>query len=144
MMPKRENDPTDAKKEGAKLNAENLSPLGMPELKASTSVETINTAMKQYAKVFIKAGYFKADIKNATFYMNGIDGDANSLYGTWTGQFVVTNYSDEEDTYTTPMVTVKVTNRYYDFLQQKIDKKLKDEDTKKDGSIYDVLSIKNY
>lgn len=142
MMPKRENDPTDAKKEGAKLNAENLSPLGMPELKASTSVETINTAMKQYAKVFIKAGYFKADIKNATFYMNGIDGDANSLYGTWTGQFVVTNYSDEEDTYTTPMVTVKVTNRYYDFLQQKIDKKLKDEDTKKDGSIYDVLSIK--
>lgn len=142
MMPKRENDPTDAKKEGAKLNATNLSPLGMPELKASTSVETINTAMKQYAKVFIKAGYFKADIKNATFYMNGNDGDANSLYGTWTGQFVVTNYSDEEDTYTTPMVTVKVTNRYYDFLQQKIDKKLKDEDTKKDGSIYDVLSIK--
>lgn len=142
MMPKRENDPTDAKKEGAKLNATNLSPLGMPELKASTSVETINTAMKQYTKVFIKAGYFKADIKNATFYMNGNDGDANSLYGTWTGQFVVTNYSDEEDTYTTPMVTVKVTNRYYDFLQQKIDKKLKDEDTKKDGSIYDVLSIK--
>ena len=142
MMPKRENDPTDAKKEGAKLNSQNLSPLGMPELTKSTSVQTVNTALRQYAKVFIKSGYFKAEIDKSDFYMNGVQSDG-TLYGTWTGNFIVTNYSDDEDTYTTPAISITVTNKYYDFLQQKIDKKLADEDVKKEGSIYDVLSIKD-
>lgn len=141
MMPKQKDDPTDAKKEGAKLTAENLSPLGMTELKSSTSVNTVNNAMEQYAKVFIKSGYFKAKVDQATFSMTGVLEDGTQ-YGTWIGNFIVTNYSDDDDTYTTPTITVTVNDKYYDFISQKVEKKLKDEDESKDGSIFDVLSIK--
>ena len=140
MMPKQEDDPTDATKEGAKLNADNMSPLGMPELTSSTSVQTVNNAMKQYAKVFIKCGYFKAEVGEATFSMTGVDDDGHN-YGIWNGNFIVTNYSDSDDTYTTPKFQVTVTDKYYDFISQKVEKKLKEEDESEDYNIYDVLTI---
>ena len=143
MMPTIENAPTDAKKELAKLNEANLSPLGLPEVTKSTSVATVNNALKTYAKVFIKSGWFKAEIVDGTFAYVGDEVDGVHHYGTWFGKFKVTNYSDEEDTAThTTDIEIKVTDNYYNFLQQKIDKKIS-EDDEKEGNIYDVLSIKD-
>lgn len=143
MMPKREDTPTDAKKELAKLTADTLSPLGLPELTKSTSVATVNTALKTYAKVFIKSGWFKAEIVDGSFVFGGLSADGKHSEGYWTGRMKVTNYSDDEDaaTHEQPIV-VRVTDDYYNFLQQKIDKKIADSDDE-EGSIFDVLSIKD-
>ena len=144
MMPTIENAPTDAKKELAKLNEDNLSPLGLPEVTKSTSSATVNNALKTYAKVFIKSGWFKAEVVDGTFTYVGLDSDEIHYYGNWTGKFKVTNYSDEEDVAThETAITVKVTDNYYNFLQQKIDKKIAEDDENGEGSIYDVLSIKD-
>lgn len=144
MMPTIENAPTDAKKELAKLNEDNLSPLGLPEVTKSTSSATVNNALKTYAKVFIKSGWFKAEVVDGTFTYVGLDADEIHYYGNWTGKFKVTNYSDEEDVAThETAITVKVTDNYYNFLQQKIDKKIAEDDENGEGSIYDVLSIKD-
>lgn len=141
MMPTRENEETDAKKEAAKLTEENMSPMGLPKVTKSTSVATVNAALKQYVKVFVKSGYFKVEINESDFEYVGTDEFENN-YGYWYGSFKVTNYSDEEDTAISQAIRVKVYDLYQTFLEQKIEKKLanyKDEE----GSIFDVLSIKD-
>ena len=143
MMPKREDSPTDSKKELANLTEATLSPLGLPELTKSTSVSTVDTALKTYAKVFIKSGWFKVEIYDSSFVYVGLDTDGKHNIGSWTGKLKVTNYSDEEDTATHEQpITIQITDNYYNFLQQKIDKKIS-EDDEEEGSIYDVLSIKD-
>lgn len=140
MMPERENSPTSAAQETAKLTQDNLSPMSLPEVTRSTSVSTVNTALKNYAKVYVKSGYFKIDIEEGQFAYEGTAGN-DVHYGIWYGKLKVTNYSDEEDVAITDYLRIVVDDNYKTFLEQKIQKKLitdKDED----GSIFDVLSIK--
>ena len=141
MMPTREDAPTDATKEAAKLTEENLSPVGLTSVTTSTSTTTVNSALKNYAKVYVKSGYFKIEINEGEFVYEGEDTDGNH-YGYWYGSFKITNYSDEEDTAISPTIKVKVYDLYQTFIEQKIAKKIKDED-EEDGSVFDVLSIKD-
>lgn len=141
MMPTREDAPTDASKEAAKLTEENLSPVGLTSVTTSTSTTTVNSALKNYAKVYVKSGYFKIEINEGEFVYEGEDTDGNH-YGYWYGSFKITNYSDEEDTAISPTIKVKVYDLYQTFIEQKIAKKIKDED-EEDGSVFDVLSIKD-
>lgn len=141
MMPTREDAPTDASKEAAKLTEENLSPVGLTSVTTSTSTTTVNSALKNYAKVYVKSGYFKIEINEGEFVYEGEDTNGNH-YGYWYGSFKITNYSDEEDTAISPTIKVKVYDLYQTFIEQKIAKKIKDED-EEDGSVFDVLSIKD-
>lgn len=141
MMPERKNDETDAKKEASKLTEAAMSPLGLSKLNQYTSLATVNSAMKSYAKVFIKSGYFKAEPNESKFEYEGEDLEG-IVYGYWYGNFKVTNYSDEEDTAISPTIKIKVTDLYHTFLEQKIDKKLATT-TDEEGSIYDVLKLKD-
>lgn len=141
MMPTREDAPTDATKEATKLTEENLSPVGLTSVTTSTSTTTVNSALKNYAKVYVKSGYFKIEINEGEFVYEGEDTDGNH-YGYWYGSFKITNYSDEEDTAISPTIKVKVYDLYQTFIEQKIAKKIKDED-EEDGSVFDVLSIKD-
>lgn len=141
MMPERKNDETDAKKEASKLTESAMSPLGLSKLNQYTSLATVNSAMKSYAKVFIKSGYFKAEPNESKFEYEGEDLEG-VCYGYWYGNFKITNYSDEEDTAISPTVKIKVTDLYHTFLEQKIDKKLATT-TDEEGSIYDVLKLKD-
>lgn len=141
MMPERKNDETNAKKEASKLTESAMSPLGLSKLNQYTSLATVNSAMKSYAKVFIKSGYFKADPNESKFEYEGEDLEG-VCYGYWYGNFKITNYSDEEDTAISPTVKIKVTDLYHTFLEQKIDKKLATT-TDEEGSIYDVLKLKD-
>lgn len=141
MMPKVEHTPTDAQKEANKLNMTNMSPVGMPNITQNTSVQTVNNAMRQYAKVYIKSGWFKAEINESSFEYNGINAEG-VVCGTWTGNFRVTNYSDEEDTALSPTISVIVWDKYHSYLEQKIDKKLSEEDDE-EGTIFDVLKYKS-
>lgn len=141
MMPTREDSPTDASKEAAKLTEENLSPVGLTSVTTSTSTTTVNSALKNYAKVYVKSGYFKIEINEGEFVYEGEDTEGNH-YGYWYGSFKITNYSDEEDSAISPTIKVKVYDLYQTFIEQKIAKKIKDED-EEDGSVFDVLSIKD-
>ena len=145
MMPTVEHAEVTAKSEANKLTNASLSPLGLLSVTTSTSVATVETALKNYAKVFIKQGYVKLEVVDGESYKRdftyeGTDKDGNH-YGYWKGRIQVTNYSDEEDIAYTTDLNIKVYDLYEDFLQQKINKLIAKENDD-EGSIYDVLSIK--
>lgn len=114
LMPSIEMSRTTAALEGAKLNYANLSPVAVQKLTASTSSATATSAVLAMAKTLVNSNYqVKVSSDDTTF--------ANNM---WSGIFVVTNYADEEDTYTTQRITVQVTGDYETFVKQKIGKTL--------------------
>lgn len=139
MMPTIEHEETDAKKEAAKLTEKNLSPIGLVTVSHTTSTQTVNSALKTYAKVFVNSGKYKIEINEGEFTYTGYD-QLQFNHGSWTGNFRLTNWGDEEDSAISETITVEVYDNYKDFIDQKIKKQLKDEDDE-DGSIFDVLSI---
>lgn len=139
MMPDIEHTDVTATTEAAKLTNSNLSPVGLTSVTTSTSVATVNAAVRNYANVFVKHGYVKLEVENGTFDYEGTDSDGNH-YGYWKGRIKVTNYADEEDIAYSPNLNIKVYDLYEDFLKQKIEKALASEDDE-DGSIFDVLEI---
>lgn len=139
MMPEREDEETDAAKEAAKLTSSVLSPVGLTTVSHTTSTTTVNTAVKNYAKVFIHSGKYKVDVESGEYTYVGYD-QIKYNHGTWVGVLRLTNWGDEEDTALTGTLNLEVYDNYKDFIEQKITKKLKEEDDE-DGSIFDVLSI---
>lgn len=136
--------------EVAKLTVQNLSPIALQTLHEQTSLATVNTALKNYAKIFIKTGYVKLEIDESKsgFALNLDESgvlvtDENGYHsGTWHGRFIVTGYSDAEDVVYTDEVDIQVTDNYADFLTQKAQKALGASDDK-EGSVFDVLSIED-
>ena len=141
MMPTIEHATVTAATEAAKLTAQNLSPLGLSSVSTSTSKATVESALKNYAKVYVKSGYAKLEINDSSFSYGGTDSSGNH-YGTWTGKFKVTNYSDETDIAYSSTISVKVYDNYQDFIEQKIKKTILN-DANDDDSIFDVLNINN-
>jgi hypothetical protein len=141
MMPDIEHADVTAETEAAKLTVSNLSPLGLSSVTTATSTATVNSALKNYAKVYVKTGYVKLEIDSGEFTYVGTDSDGNN-YGTWYGRFKVTNYSDEEDIAYSDYLNIKVYDLYSEFLDQKIKKNISSDDDD-DGSIYDVLEIED-
>lgn len=141
-MPTIENAEVTASTEVKKLTAENLSPLGLSSVTESTSLATVNSALKNYAKVYVKTGYVKLEINDgATFEYTGLNNEDGWTYGTWTGSFKVTNYSDEDDVINSETLTITVYDNYQDFVEQKILKSMSEDD--KYGSVFDVLGIED-
>lgn len=138
MMPTIEQAEVTANTEVSKLTAANLNPLGLSTVTSSTSVATVESGLKNYASVYIKTGYVKLETENGKFTYKGTDANGNS-YGTWTGRFKVTNYSDEEDVAYSSTLTITVYDNYYDFMDQKVKKALTQDDD--EGSVFDVLNI---
>lgn len=138
MMPTIKNAEITAKSEGEKLTEQALSPMALSTLSDSTSTATVNSALKNYAKIFVKSGYVKVEIQDgAEFYVsrNGED-----YKGTWIGHFVITNYSDKEDIYTTPELTILVNSDQETFVKQKVLKNIATED----DSVFDILNMEDF
>jgi hypothetical protein len=70
------------------------------------------------AKIIVKSTY-KVEVKTSTLSDDKI----------WEGNFVVTNYSDENDTYESQIISVLVNNDTETFVKQKIEKALNKENT---------------
>lgn len=139
MMPTIENAKVTASTEAEKLTEMNLSPLGLYPFTSSTSPSTVNSALKNYAKVYVKTGYVKLEVEpDATYNYAGTDEDGFE-YGTWYGRFKVINYSDEEDIAYSDYITVKVHGNYQEFVEQKVMKQISQDD--EDNSVFDVLAI---
>lgn len=142
MMPTHVNEPTDASKEAAKLTAENLSPLGMLYVRDYTETESVDIAIRQYAKVFIHSGKYKVEVNESNFIFNRTDPDTGISYGTWTGNFKVTNYVEKDDTAISNTIIVEVNDDYETFLFEKVQKQIAKDNAKlDDNSIFDVLNI---
>lgn len=139
MMPTIEHAKITAQTEADKLTVINLSPLGLSSMTESTSKSTVESALKNYAKVYVKTGYVKLDVEqsNYTFIGKGHDG---YNHGKWTGNFKVTNWSDSEDIAYSEVITTDVTDNYQEFLEQRIMKNIV-TNSDEENSVFDVLSI---
>ena len=103
--------------------------VGLPSNSVSQLI--LENAVKNYAKLYVRSGYMKMEIKTTAF-------DINKL--TWKGYIIITNYSDESDTSTTKEFSATFTNDYATYLTQKAQKDIADA-YKKDNTYFDVFSI---
>jgi len=110
MMPTKELSDTDAKTEGQKLTNSSMSPSAVAKLD-SLSKTTADNAVKAKAKSIVDSRY-SVEINESNL---------NVEQREWTGSFVVTNYSDEEDTYTTEEITITINDDLETYLKQQID-----------------------
>lgn len=117
---------TTAELQAANLNYTSLSPVAVKELR-NCSLSTANSAVLAMAKTIIDQRY-QVNIKESTFVDN-----------VWNGIFIVTNYSDEEDTADSSFVSCKLSDDYESFIKQRIDKLICSSDISSDNN--DVISI---
>lgn len=121
MMPNAKLSDTTAKIEADKLTAENLSPVAAADEKTlkNMSEYTAGNIVLSVAKVLADSRY-KIKVNTSSF---------NKGTKIWTGNFIVTNYSDDEDTATSEVINVQVNADYEKFVKQKLDKALDKTDT---------------
>lgn len=125
LMPGVSNSSTTAAKEVSKLTAAALSPVAVQNID-TCSDETVKNSVIAMAKVFVDSGY-KVEVQNTSF--KTFSPENASKYGTWKGNFKLTNYSDETDTATSSVVTIKITDTYKDYVKQKIEKTLNNKNS---------------
>lgn len=112
MMPDSSQQRTTAELEAAKLGYSSLSPVAVTDLKKA-SASTVNSAVLAMAKTIVDSRY-QVKIKESTYSDNHV----------WTGNFTITNYSDEEDTAVSLLTNVTVNDEYQVFVEQKLKKSL--------------------
>ena len=114
---------TTAKEQLELLISSTLSPVAVNvENINNVSLVTADTSVLSMAKVVVKPTY-KVQIKSSS-----LSADKQL----WSGQFVVTNYSDETDTASNnndEYISVTINNNTKEFIQQKIEKTLNKEST---------------
>lgn len=121
MMPDTSQQRTNAGLEAAKLGYSSLSPVAVTDLKKA-SASTVNSAVLSVAKTIVDSRY-QVKIKNSAYSDN-----------VWTGNFTVTNYSDEEDTAVSLETNVTISDDYQTYVEQKLKKTL-------NSSSDDVINI---
>lgn len=116
LMPDASMSDTDAVAQAALLTSQNLSPVAVTDV-SNISLATANSVVLSIAKVIVDSRYrVKIDKSSLENQM-------------WTGNFIVTNYSDEEDTATSAEIKILINDNYEYFVRQKLDKTIKDENT---------------
>lgn len=126
LMPNVEIQRTTAALQAAKLNYASLSPVAVKNLDVC-SAATAESAVLAMAKTIIDNRY-QVKITDTTF--------TDKM---WSGVFVVTNYSDEEDTATSNRVTCEINDDYENYVKQKIDKTL--NKTVADNDATDIIQL---
>ncbi len=119
LMPSIEMSETTAEKQASLLTASSLSPIAVNTQNVEAiSLATANSAVLSMAKVIVKPTY-KVEVKTSTLSEDKV----------WEGNFIVTNYSDENDNAESQTIKVTVNNDSETFIKQKIEKALNKEDT---------------
>lgn len=110
MMPKSEVvDYYSAEDELAKLTVQTMSPIGV-ENASDMSLTSANTAVKEYAKVYVDTSMYKIDVSNSTYIDN-----------TWEGNITVTSLTEYDDT-ASKVLTLEFNNEDEEYIKQKIQK----------------------
>ena len=129
LLPSVDTDETTAEEQAKLLTAGNLSPVAVQNAEY-ISLATANSTITAYAKVIIDSARYKVKVKNS------------SISGTtWTGNFTVESYYDEEDTAESSTITVTFNDDYEEYLRQQIEKTLAKAD--EDFSIVGLFNLEN-
>lgn len=130
LMPNIEMSDTTAEEQVELLTELYLTPIAVNVEKIKNASEsTAKSAVLSMAKVIVRPTY-EVDVKEGSSSLSeDIYSDADGEYRIWSGQFVVTNYSDEKDTAISNIVSIKINNATEAFIKQKIEKVLNKEDT---------------
>ena len=118
LMPSVEMSETNAEEQAKLLTASSLSPVAVADIKVASKA-TVDSTVLSMAKIIVKSTY-KVQVKESEY-----DKDTK----VWSGNFVITNYSDDEDTVVSNIVTVEVNDDLETFIEQKIEKALNKENT---------------
>ena len=136
LMPIVEMSDTNAEKEAAKLTAANLSPVAVEKID-NISVATADSVVLSMAKVVVDSTRYRVKVHDGST-LSGTKPDPTRV---WTGCFDVTNYSDEEDKFTSKEISVTINSDYEKFIKQKIDKTLAKEDSENKYGISELFDI---
>lgn len=129
LMPNVETETTTAAQEAAKLTVNALSPVAVANL-ASCTETTASSAALSVAKCLVR-GSFQVKINDSSY---------NSSSYRWTGNFKVTNYSDEEDVAISQTVTLQITTDMETYVKQKIAKAMTQQ-SDDPSSITDLFNL---
>lgn len=124
LMPNITKPANTAKGQGDHLVA-NLPHLAATTSLKSLSVTTADNIIITLANSIVK-GAFKITIVNSSL--------SNNI---WRGNFKINSYADETDTYTTPVITITITESYEEYIKQRLDKLLNSEDK----NYYDISGL---
>lgn len=132
LMPTFKMSDTTAQKEANKLTAVAISPVSVSMDGDNLSLATSDSVVLSVAKIVVDTRYkVKVNTSSLTKIANGWD---------WTGNFTVTNYSDDEDIANSQMIDIFIDKNYENFVRQKIEKALKKDDDK-DYSISGIFKL---
>ena len=120
LMPSVKISDTNAKEQAGLLTASSLSSVAVADIKI-VSLATANSAVLSMAKVIVKST-FKVEVKSSELVTSG-----SKKY--WRGNFIVTNYSDDEDVAESSQISVELNDDLETVTKQKIDKLLNKENT---------------
>lgn len=126
LMPSPELSDTTAEEQAALLDSNTLSPVAVQDLSRCSS-STASSAVLAMAKTIVDPRY-QVKVKNGVLE-NGV----------WTGNFTITNYSDNADTADSAQARVTINDDYEEFVRQKLDKVL--NNTANDEKAYDITSL---
>lgn len=119
---------TTAVDEAAKLTVEKLSPVAVVDKKYMT-LANASTAVLNAAKIAADPRY-KIVVKQSSLSGN-----------TWTGNFTVTNFSDERDSWDSDVIKVIVNDDYETYVKQKLRKSLYNGTKGKYGSVAQMIDM---
>jgi hypothetical protein len=120
LMPSVEIAKTNAKEQASLLTDSSLPSIAVTDV-TIVSLSTANSAALAMAKTIVKPT-FKIQVNTSELVEEG-----NGRY--WKGNFVITNYSDEEDTAISKTISVFINDDLEAFTKQKIEKALNKENT---------------
>ena len=118
LLPSISTDKKTAETQAILLNKENLSLIAINNISA-ISKATADSNVLAMAKIIV-GSKFKVKINDSSF---------NKETLMWKGNFVVTNYSDSDDTAISSIITIQISDNYEKYVKQKLDKILTDNDT---------------
>lgn len=122
MMPTTTLDETSAGEQITLLTTDNMSPIGVEKL-STLSVSTADSAVKNYAKVYIDSSKYNIKISDSTLNENK-----------WKGFITLVSFSDEDDTATT-LMNIVFNEDVEVFTKQKIDKLLAKQEEVPNGVV---------
>lgn len=118
LMPNVTMGKTDAEEQGLLLHT------SLPPLIAVTDLDIVSKATADSTVLAMAKA-----IVNSHYKVTIADKSSQLVNGQWSGKFVITNYSDEEDTYTTSIISRTLTDWDETYIRQKIEKILGKENT---------------
>lgn len=124
LMPNVEISNTSASSQILRLNAGNLSPVAVQNIEIC-SLATATNSVLSMAKAIVDQRY---QVKVKESFLNGT---------VWSGSFIVTNYSNEEDTATSGLIYINITDDYEQFVKQKLEKSL----SKNNDETTDIVAL---